>query len=133
MILTVHARMYVILSMIWYHLYNLKNKKITHGGVLLLVKLQAKSIPPWMFFTFVKLYKWCQIAQNVTYALWWKYMGNSLYIFVFSFKIEYTDQTDPAFFCFLHISSVFKGTVRVNFEYLNDTFDLRNGCSKTTL
>ena len=26
---------------IFYHLYNLKNKKITHGGVLLLVKLQA--------------------------------------------------------------------------------------------
>ena len=28
---------------IWYHLYNLKNVKNTHGGVLLLVKLQAKS------------------------------------------------------------------------------------------
>ena len=26
---------------IWYHLYNLKNVKNTHGGVLLLVKLQA--------------------------------------------------------------------------------------------
>ena len=29
---------------IWYHLYNLKNQKNTHGGLLLLVKLQAK--PP---------------------------------------------------------------------------------------
>ena len=28
---------------IWYHLYNLKNVKNTHGGVLLLVKLQALS------------------------------------------------------------------------------------------
>ena len=27
---------------IWYHLYNLKNVKNTHGRVLLLVKLQAK-------------------------------------------------------------------------------------------
>ena len=27
---------------IWYHLYNLKNMKNTHGGVL--VKLQAKAI-----------------------------------------------------------------------------------------
>ena len=26
---------------IWYHLYNLKNVKNTHGGVLLLVKLQT--------------------------------------------------------------------------------------------
>ena len=25
---------------IWYHLYNLKNVKNTHGGVLILVKLQ---------------------------------------------------------------------------------------------
>ena len=28
---------------IWYHFYNLKNMKNTHGGVLLLAKLQAKS------------------------------------------------------------------------------------------
>ena len=29
---------------IWYHLYNLKNVKNTHGGVLILVKLQASSL-----------------------------------------------------------------------------------------
>ena len=34
---------YVMLYAIWYHLYNLKNVKNTHGGVLLLVKLQAKT------------------------------------------------------------------------------------------
>ena len=28
---------------IWYHLYNLKNVKNNHGGVLILVKLQAAS------------------------------------------------------------------------------------------
>ena len=28
---------------IWYHLYNLKNVKNTHGEVLLLVKLQATA------------------------------------------------------------------------------------------
>ena len=45
-----------------------------HGGVLLLVKLQAASYnftksntPPWVFFTFLKLYKWYQIAQNITF------------------------------------------------------------------
>ena len=29
---------------IWYHLYNLRNVKNIHGGVLLLVKLQAGTI-----------------------------------------------------------------------------------------
>ena len=29
---------------IWYNLHNLKNVKNTHGGVLILVKLQAKSV-----------------------------------------------------------------------------------------
>ena len=37
---------------IWYQLHNLKNVKITHGGMLLLVKTS-----PWVFFTFLKLYK----------------------------------------------------------------------------
>ena len=61
----------LMLCTIWYHLYNLKNVKNTHGGVLLLVKLQAKSLsftksntPPWVFFTFFELCKWYQIAQG---------------------------------------------------------------------
>ena len=33
---------FVMRCAIWYRLYNLKNVKKTHGGVLLLVKLQAK-------------------------------------------------------------------------------------------
>ena len=36
-----NASIYVMLWAIWYHLYNLKNVKNTHGGVLLLVELQA--------------------------------------------------------------------------------------------
>ena len=31
---------YVMRCAIWHHLYNLKNVKNTHGGVLILVKLQ---------------------------------------------------------------------------------------------
>ena len=34
---------YVVLRAIWNHSYNLKSVKNTHGGVLLLVKLQAKA------------------------------------------------------------------------------------------
>ena len=33
----------VMLCAIWYHLYILKNLKNTHGGVLLLVKLQNSA------------------------------------------------------------------------------------------
>ena len=45
---------------IWYFLYNFKNVKNTHEGVLHLVKLQAKACnftksntPSWVFFTFL--------------------------------------------------------------------------------
>ena len=58
---------------IWYHLYNIKNVKNTHGGVLLYVKLKAEACiftkintSPWVFFTYFKLYKWYQIAQSIT-------------------------------------------------------------------
>ena len=58
---------------IWCNLYNLKNVKNTHGEFLILVKLQADACkftkintPPWMLFTFLKLYKWYQIAQRTT-------------------------------------------------------------------
>ena len=34
---------YVMCFAIWYHLYNLKNVKNTHEGVLRLVKLQAEA------------------------------------------------------------------------------------------
>ena len=34
---------HVVLYATWYHSYNLKNVKNTHGGVLLLVKLQAEA------------------------------------------------------------------------------------------
>ena len=66
--------LYVMRFAIWYHLYNLKNVKNTHGRVLILVKLQAEAcnftkinIPLWLFFTFFKLYKWFQITQGITY------------------------------------------------------------------
>ena len=47
--------MFVVCCAISYHLYNLKNVKNTHGGVLILVKLQAEACnftkintPPWV-------------------------------------------------------------------------------------
>ena len=62
------------LCAICYYLYNLKNVKNSHGGLLVLVKLWAKaynftktSIPPWVFFTCFELYKWYQITQTIIY------------------------------------------------------------------
>ena len=65
---------YVMLCAIWYHLYNFKNVKSTHGGVLPFVKLQGwvcyfnkSNTPLWVFFTFLKFYKWYQIPQSASY------------------------------------------------------------------
>ena len=27
------------------------------------------NTPPWVFFTFLKLYKWYQIAQNISFSI----------------------------------------------------------------
>ena len=58
---------------IWYHLHNSKNVKNTHGGVLILVKLQAKACnftkintPSWVFSTFLKFSKRYPIAQRIS-------------------------------------------------------------------
>ena len=40
---------------IWYHLYNFKNMIDTKSNT-----------PSWVFFTFIKLYKWYKIAQRIT-------------------------------------------------------------------
>ena len=43
---------YVVRCAIWYHLYNIKNTKNTHGGVLLLeaCNFTKSNTPPWVFF-----------------------------------------------------------------------------------
>ena len=66
-----HLNIIVICCASWYHLYNLKNVKNTHGGVLLFT-------PPLAFFTFLKLYKWYQIVQNITLLLQYMYYDYSM-------------------------------------------------------
>ena len=67
--------LYVMFCAIWYHLYSLKNvknhpwKSVTFSKI---VKLKAcnftkSNIPPWVFFTFIKLHKWHPIAKRITY------------------------------------------------------------------
>ena len=53
---------------IWYHCCNLRNVENTYGRVLKKSCNYTKSdTPPWVFFTFFKMYKWCQIGQSITY------------------------------------------------------------------
>ena len=70
---------------------------ITIRGLLLLVKLQAKTIPPpWVFFTFFKLYKWYQITQSITlccpslteYAVSFLYYMHSTYKHLFKVRFR---------------------------------------------
>ena len=63
---------FVVLYTIWCYLHNLENVENTHGGVLPLVKLEASACnftksnnPPWVSFTFFKLYKLYQITEIV--------------------------------------------------------------------
>ena len=56
---------YVVRCAIWYHLYNLKNVKNTHGGVLILVKLQASSLQDGSFFQIFEIFRNLGIAFNI--------------------------------------------------------------------
>ena len=51
---------------IWYHLYNFKKVKNTHGGMLP-CNFTKSNTPPWVFFTFFELCKWwhqsCKISR----------------------------------------------------------------------
>ena len=99
----------VMLCVIWYYLCNLKNVKNTHGGVLLLVKLQAKvynfnkiNTPPWVFSRFfnciddTKLHKASQV------------------IFVPS-KIKIVKfYTEPFLVCFITVVVLLDSCINVN-------------------
>ena len=60
---------------IWYHLYNLKNMKNTHGGVLLLVKLEATLLKVTLlhgcfsrFLNCTNGTKWCKTSHYILTA-----------------------------------------------------------------
>ena len=62
---------------IWDHLRNVKNVTNTYGGVLFLVKLRAEACnftksntSPLVFFTFLKLDKWYQIAWSLSIIIY---------------------------------------------------------------
>ena len=60
--------LYVMFCAIWCHFYNLKNVKNTIGGVRSVTFSKVTLIHRCFFFNFLKLYKWYQIAQCITYV-----------------------------------------------------------------
>ena len=67
------------------HLYNLKNVKNTHWGLLLLVKLKAdvcnctkNNVPPWVFFTFLNFKNFAKLRK--TSQIYNVELGKAFYI-----------------------------------------------------
>ena len=93
--------LYVVRCAIWYCLYNLKNVKNTHGGVLILVKLKLVKCKLTLlhgcFSRFLKCTngtKWYQIAQCTTYLCpclglgrFMSYLCDLLFIFSLIFSV----------------------------------------------
>ena len=84
-----------MLCAICYHLYNLKNKKNTHGGVFPLVKLQVlveawnftkSNTPPWVFFNVFKI---VQMVPNHAKDHIVAYQKNVLTLFSFHLFFTY--------------------------------------------
>ena len=50
---------------ILYHFYNLKYMKNTQASACNFTK---SNTSPWAYFTFCKLYNWCQIVQSVSFV-----------------------------------------------------------------
>ena len=71
---------------IWYHLYNLKNLKNTHGGVLLLIKLLKVTFLHGYFLRFLNCAngtKSCDVSQMIfshTCMHWCKLTGITFFI-----------------------------------------------------
>ena len=67
-LLTQNRRLFFMCCAIWCHLYNFKKREKTHGGMLLLAHFAKSNNPPWVFFTFLELCKWCQIVQSIPFV-----------------------------------------------------------------
>ena len=54
-------------------------RSVTFSKVGVVCSFTKSNTPPWVFFTFLKLYKWYQFAQRITFVgcdtfkHWWDY------------------------------------------------------------
>ena len=82
----------VMLYAIWYHLYNLKNGEKHPWRSVNSCNFTKINTPPWVFFTFLKLHKWYQIAQRITimsYSLWFLFCYDSLETSLFKLSVKF--------------------------------------------
>ena len=111
----------VMFCAIWYHLYTLKNVKNTHECYCNFTK---SNTPPWVFFTFLKLYRWYQIAQRVTYGLLLIWSLTNLTLLVKIVEI---------IFCYSTLYQAYLPSLKkLMFDALNK-FDIKDKQSSTTI
>ena len=94
-----------------------KNVKNTHGGVLILAcNLTKINTPRWVFFTFFRLYKWYQIAQQIKYSLdSFKFLFWLTWFYVRSWGSNTCDETWFVF-CLSSSTCAFQGIGNVSFS-----------------
>ena len=80
--LIVNVKTYVMRFAIWYHLYNSKNVKNTHGGVLLLVKLQLE---PATLLKVTLLHGWLSRILNCTNGTKWRSASHMMLTLIIRF------------------------------------------------
>ena len=83
----------------------LKNVKSKHGGLLLLLKFQTSvcnctksNSSLWVLFTFIKLYKWYQITQSISFEEIYSANLEWRISFKCSFPLKYTSRLSGMFF-----------------------------------
>ena len=67
---------------------------LKYGEVLLLVKFTKSNTPPWVFFTFFKVYECYQIAQRTSYMC---YSHQTWRIYICSRRLG--NHTSKPYFC----------------------------------
>ena len=117
---------YVVRWAIWYYLFNLKNVKNTHGGVLMLVKFTKINTPPWVFFTFFELYKWYQIEQRTTYPCTFLHVLTILYFLTITIVYKFRLNLPAKWKVLLELFFLLDMSVRrysySSVRYLNDLY-----------
>ena len=75
-----------------------KCKRFFVCGWLLACNFTKINTPPWVFFTFFKLYKWYQNAQRIKFVpvfyliyIFWQYYGNTFELKKFLLTLRYIE------------------------------------------
>ena len=119
--------LFIMFFAILYYFYNLKYMKNTQVSACNFTK---SNTSPWAYFTFCKLYNWCQIVQSVSFVFifylifiircTWIY---KLYLPVCHFSCYISGATFPDFVCLFVCLFVSQGLIdRINSYFWRNIF-----------